>query len=55
MKHKLELRKQSFGVSEVKGLEGRVFSFLEKRSEKKSEASGGKSPTSSVGVKEIKQ
>ena len=53
MKHKLELRKQSFGVSPAKGFEGRVFSYMERRaSEKRSEASG---KSASVGVTEIKQ
>lgn len=52
MKHKLELRKRSFGVSDVKGLEGRVISFFEKGSEKRGE---GNSASASVGITEIKQ
>lgn len=49
MKHKMKLRKQSFGVHEVKGLEGRVFSFFEKGSEKRSDESNP-----SVGITELK-
>lgn len=37
MRHKIELRKRSIGVWEVKGFEGRLFSLLEKSSEKRTE------------------
>ena len=38
IRHKLELKKYNVGVKEVKGLEGRVYSYFGKRVEKRAEA-----------------
>ena len=38
IRHKLELKKYNVGVKEVKGLEGRVYSYFEKTVEKRAEA-----------------